>query len=170
MKPRREHVELVELVDCRLKKYGLFSIFRGLETHTRSFSCTAGHLALRAFQCSRALRNFIRRFCAALLIALRTHALFGLTPFINTNTRAVKITQSTSLCAHFNAPGLYRTLSAASPARFRTATFMAFSLVFLVSALHALPGFFTFGKASQPLVLKNYHPTEVRYIYIYACI
>jgi len=33
----------------------------------------------------------------------------------------VKITQGTSICAHFNAPGLYRTLSAISAPRFRIA-------------------------------------------------
>jgi hypothetical protein len=60
------------------------------------------------------------------------------------------------------APSFYRTLAFASPARFRLVTFSSFGIVFLISLLHALPGFFTFGRSCQPLLLNNYHPTEDR--------
>jgi len=66
----------------------------------------------------------------------------------------------TSLCAHYLAPNFYRTLASASAARFRLVTFMAFTIVFVISLLHALPGFFTFGRACQPLILNNFHPTD----------
>ena len=64
-----------------------------------------------------------------------------------------------ALCAHFNAPSFYRSLEGASAARFRLMTYGAFGLVFALSLLIVYPGYLTFGTASQPLILSNYHPT-----------
>jgi hypothetical protein len=66
----------------------------------------------------------------------------------------------TALCAHYIAPSFYRSLASASAARFRLVTFSAFGIVLLISLLYALPGFFTFGRSCQPLLLNNYHPTD----------
>ena len=65
-----------------------------------------------------------------------------------------------ALCAHFNAPGFYRSLESASPARFATMGYSAFAAVFFLTLCIALPGYFTFGANSQPLILTNYHPTD----------
>ena len=65
-----------------------------------------------------------------------------------------------ALCVHFNAPSFYRSLEAASASRFRLMTYGAFGLVFVLSLCIALPGYMTFGSASQPLILTNYHSTD----------
>ena len=39
----------------------------------------------------------------------------------------------------------------------------AFGGVFILTLLIALPGYFTFGDACQPLILSNYHPTDDGY-------
>jgi amino acid permease len=65
-----------------------------------------------------------------------------------------------ALCAHFNAPSFYRSLSHATPARFAKLAYGAFGAVLLLTFLIALPGYYTFGSNCQPLILVNYHPTE----------
>lgn len=65
-----------------------------------------------------------------------------------------------ALCAHFNAPSFYRSLESASAGRFRILTYSSFGLVFLLSLIIAHPGYLTFGAASQPLILTNYHATD----------
>lgn len=64
-----------------------------------------------------------------------------------------------ALCAHFNAPAFYRVLAGATAQRFRVMAYGAFGFVFVLSVLIAHPGYYTFGKACQPLILNNYHPT-----------
>ena len=64
-----------------------------------------------------------------------------------------------ALNVHFNAPSFYRALTGATARRFRVLAYTVFGLVFLLSLLISHPGYFTFGEASQPLILTNYHPT-----------
>lgn len=103
------------------------------------------------------------RFHAAMPVKLR--ASFG------TQTRAWRVSRNTAvlvanlgvaLCAHFNAPSFYRSLKDSSPARFGLMAYISFGAVFVLTLLIALPGYFTFGGACQPLVLTNYHPTADR--------
>jgi len=76
------------------------------------------------------------------------------------NTAVLIANLGVALCVHFNAPGFYRSLAKATPARFAAVTYMSFGCVFVLTLLIALPGYLTFGGACQPLVLSNYHPTS----------
>ena len=104
------------------------------------------------------------RLGAAMPAALRPRFARTSQPWLVSKQTGVLVANlGVALCAHFNAPGFYRSLAAATPARFAAMSCGAFGGVFILTLLIALPGYFTFGDACQPLILSNYHPTDDGY-------
>ncbi len=84
-------------------------------------------------------------------------------PVFSATTAAMFANLGIAFCAHFNAPGFYRSLEAATPARFLLMSYLAFACIFSLSWVIAISGYKTFGLNCDPLVLNNYHPTADAY-------